>query len=53
MGFGYLRPSSNKALVKIPDAGEFDYNYFKICGYSDEANGVLAAARGGGGGGGT
>ena len=22
-------------------AGEFDYIYFKICGYSDEANDVL------------
>ena len=40
-------------LFKIPDAGEFDYIYFKICGYSDEANDVLAAARGGGGGGGS
>ena len=26
---------------------------FKICGYSDEANDVLAAARGGGGGSGS
>ena len=33
--------------------GEFDYNYFKICDYSDEANDVLAAARGGGAGGGS